>query len=215
MKHFKVLTFLSVLLLSGCSVKTRQFGEHWKERYELFANRVELDKGCDAAFIGDSITELYDLNLHYPGCNYVNRGISADTTDGLLERMDVSAYNIEPKCIYLMIGTNNLDDCSKDFETILSGIKWKLPSTKVAVVSIIARDGEAFNKKIVKVNNFIKDLTEKFSFTYIDAYPLFVEPGTQYEVNQSLFLDGLHPNNDGYAILTNLIKPLFEEWLAK
>ena len=39
-------------------------------------------------FFGDSLTEFYDLGQYFPDEVFYNRGISGDTTDGMLNRLD-------------------------------------------------------------------------------------------------------------------------------
>jgi len=46
------------------------------------------------AFVGDSITDFCNLDTYYPGLKAVNRGISADTIEGILGRLDESMQGI-------------------------------------------------------------------------------------------------------------------------
>ena len=52
---------------------------------------------------------MCELDTYYTDMelNLYNRGISGDTTIDLKNRMDVSAFEIKPSVIVLMIGTNN------------------------------------------------------------------------------------------------------------
>lgn len=43
-----------------------------------------------------------------PRIRVYNRGIGGDVTDGLLERMDESIFDLEPKKVFINIGTNDI-----------------------------------------------------------------------------------------------------------
>ena len=63
---------------------------------------------------GDSITEIFNsYKLFYAfsqttGQAVYNRGISGDTSDRLLERLECNALNISPKNLVILIGTNDI-----------------------------------------------------------------------------------------------------------
>ena len=215
MKHFRVLPLLTVCLLSACSHRPTYRYELWGIKYEEFEKAAKEIDSCDASFVGDSITDWYPLQTYYPGCDYVNRGIAGDTTDGVLDRMDVSIYDIHPRVVYLMIGTNNIHTCLDNYEDILSGIKKNCPDTKVLVVSILPRRDENFCKLIVEKNKVIQELSVKYSYTFVDLYTPMRLPENEYLVNEDLFGDGLHPNHDGYVLMTNIVAPLISSMLAK
>ena len=203
-------SFLKLLilpcLLTGCA-DNRDYAVIYQEKCDKFSGQNIKDYYCDIDFVGDSITEGYDVKKFYPDYKVANRGISGDTTDMLLTRMEVSAFNLEPKIISLMIGTNNLDTCLNNYDAILQGFYEHLPHTKVVVVGILPRRGEDLCKKIEDNNIEIAKLTEKYTYTYVDVNALFMSE--DYKVNESLFKDGLHPNKKGYQLLTDNLKPVF------
>ena len=63
---------------------------------------------------GDSITEIFNsYKLFYAFSQtskqaVYNRGISGDTSDRLLERLECNALNISPKNLVILIGTNDI-----------------------------------------------------------------------------------------------------------
>ena len=52
-------------------------------------NEEYADYEVDVAFIGDSLTDGYDVKTSYPDMTVVNRGIGADTTFDLEDRKSV------------------------------------------------------------------------------------------------------------------------------
>ena len=210
MKYPFLKLFILPCLLTGCS-DNRDYSVIYKEKCEKFDSQNIKDFNCDIDFVGDSITEGYDVKRFYKEYKVANRGISGDTTDMLLTRMEVSAINLEPKIINLMIGTNNLDTCTNNYEAILQGFNEHLPNTKVVVVSILPRIGEDLCKKIEENNIEIEKLSTKYAYTYVNLYTLFITD--DYKVNESLFKDGLHPNKKGYQLITDNLKPVFASLL--
>lgn len=207
-------TFIKLLilpcLLTGCA-DNRDYAVIYQEKCEKFNSQNVKDFNCDIDFVGDSIIEKYDVNKFYKNYKVANRGISGDTTDMLLTRMEVSAFDLKPKVISLLIGTNNLDTCLNNYDAILNGFYTNLPHTKVVVLGTLPRRGEDFCKKIKENNKAIALLTEKYTYCYVDLYDLFVT--SEYQVDESLFKDGLRPNKKGYQVLTDNLLPVFSTFI--
>ena len=83
-----------------------------KENFS-FLNEKYAQQGQTVLF-GDSITEIFNsYELFYAfsqttGQAVYNRGISGDTSDRLLERLECNALNISPKNLVILIGTNDI-----------------------------------------------------------------------------------------------------------
>ena len=83
-----------------------------KENF-IFLNEKYAQHGQTVLF-GDSITEIFNsYELFYAfsqttGQAVYNRGISGDTSDRLLERLECNALNINPKNLVILIGTNDI-----------------------------------------------------------------------------------------------------------
>lgn len=211
MKRLLISSLMLMGLLTGCGYN-KGFLDYFQSKCQMFEELLEVEKGCDIDFIGDSITDLYNVEDYFPEYKVANRGIGGDTTDMLLTRLDISAYKLNPKVISLLIGTNNLDTCMNDYEVILNNFKTHLPNTKVAVLSILPRRGKDLCEKIVENNAQIKNLTNKYEYTYVDLYESFTED-EELLVDESLFDDGLHPNKKGYQVMSDALKPIFANFL--
>src|SRR5258708_738609 len=72
------------------------FQSLWRERRCAWARRIDQDQDA-VVFLGDSITQGWGggLGAAFPGIKVANRGISGDTTRGVLLRLaeDVLALN--------------------------------------------------------------------------------------------------------------------------
>ena len=174
------------------------------------------DYEVDTAFIGDSLTDGYDLTKYYPDLVTANRGIGGDTTFGLEARLKVSVYDLKPKVVAMLIGANNLDTMFQNYENILTGLKDNLPETKVVLLSLTAMGGSwGHNNQLATYNNVkIKKLAEKYGFSFVDLYtPLFNE--NLGEIYPEYTTDGGHLTPLGYEVFTSALYPTLKILLNK
>src|SRR5438132_12042200 len=78
------------------------------ERYRQ-ANRSVAR--ATAVFMGDSITDIWQqprFGEFFPGKEYVDRGISAQTTSQMLLRMRPDVIALKPKVVVILAGTNDI-----------------------------------------------------------------------------------------------------------
>ncbi len=183
--------------------------------YEIENEKYD-DYEVDVAFLGDSLTDGYDLGKYYPQYLTVNRGIGGDTTFGLEERLQVSAYDLKPKVSVILIGANNFDTMFDNYENILKGFKENLPNTKVVLLSLTSMSGKwgKNNQKAAYNNVKIKLLAEKYGYEFVDLYsPLLnLETG---EIYAEYTTDGGHLTPAGYEVLTNTITPTLKKLLGR
>ncbi len=178
-------------------------------------NALYADYEIDVAFLGDSLTDGYDLSKYYPEYKTSNRGIGGDTTFGLENRLKVSVYDLKPKVAVMLIGANNTESMFDNYEEILKGFRDNLPNTKIVLLSLTAMGGEYWGAKnqLACYNNVkIKKLAEEYEFFFVDLFtPLF--DARTGEVYDGLTVDGGHFTHQGYLVVTAQIKPVLEEIL--
>ena len=185
-----------------------------RQRYEQ-ENQQYADYEVEVAFLGDSLTDGYDLAKYYPQYVTANRGIGGDTTYDLQARLPVSVYDLKPQVVVMLIGANNPETMLENYEDILIGLRDNLPDTKVVLLSMTAMGGEhwgRWNGQACLNNVSIRLLAEKYGYTYGDLYtPLFdVNTG---EVREGYTVDGGHFTPKGYEVLTAHITPVLESLL--
>lgn len=192
----------------------RLFEAHYYDRCNLFKEENKNIKDIDVVFLGDSLTEGYDVKTFYPSLTVVNRGISGDTTVGLEKRLQVSAYDANPKVISMLIGANNFDTMLDNYETIVSKLKENLPQTKVILCSLTSMTGDwAKNNAKARQNNVeIEKIAAKYGYVYADLYNALLDPNTK-ELKQEYSVDGGHLTKDGYTVVTNTLTPLITDLL--
>ena len=219
-----ILIALSVFFF-GFFLPQRKEKKEWeKQVYEYTQNKLAAyeaendlvgDYEIDVAFLGDSLTDGYDVKKYYPQYAVSNRGIGGDTTFKLEARLKTSVYDLKPKVVVMLIGANNAATMFENYESILKGFQENLPETKVVLVSLTSMGGEHWgkNNQLAAYNNVkIKKLAEKYSYTYVDMYsPLLnLETGEIYEEYTS---DGGHLTEKGYEVFTATLTPVLEEIL--
>lgn len=218
-KLWLLIVGLLAFSLTGCKEN-----DEWEQLVEEYrANKMAIyeeenemyaDYEVDVAFIGDSLTDGYDVKRFYSDYLVSNRGISGDTTFDLENRLEVSLYDLKPKIVVMLIGANNFKTMFDNYEEILVGFKTNLPNTRVILLSLTSMSMEwGKNNNIAKNNNIIiKSLAEKYSFEYVDLYNALLNEETG-EIYEEYTTDGGHLTEAGYVVLTNEITPVLEDEL--
>ena len=87
------------------------FQNLWEKRRSAWAKQVQQDQGA-LVFLGDSITQGWGGNLSksFPEVKVANRGISGDTTRGVLLRLEEDVIKLNPSGVVILIGTNDLEE---------------------------------------------------------------------------------------------------------
>lgn len=221
-----ILVVVIVVLAIKINTKKEEpmnFGEYYKIKTDSFNLQNENLAEGQIVFIGDSITDSYVLDDYYYDLDLAtyNRGISGDSTAGVLNRLKVSLFDIKPSKIVLMIGTNDVNGGVSDkiilsnYQQILTQIKTNLPNAQVFCVSIIPQNPvlekysgikfERTSKVILNLNPQIKTLVESNGAVYVDLYSQLADSNNNLIMQYSD--DGLHLNAAGFEVWTNLIKP--------
>ena len=178
-------------------------------------------------FVGDSLTQRYPLSDFYPGIHLYNRGIDGDTTEGLSKRLNLSIFDLKPKVLVLQIGTNDLqvlglpkEKTVESIHSLIQTIHQDMPTIKVLLVSLYPVNettDKLVNKMIVgpRKNQEIQWINEKIrhlpGVQFIDVYPALLDEEGQLKMQYSK--EGLHLSLAGYAVITDVIKPILETLL--
>ena len=182
-------------------------------------------KRPDVLFIGDSITELWELYAYFDTDKFlVNRGIGGDTSEYLLKRLEADCLQLNPKTVVLMIGTNNIFRAEPDYwwrqdgidrETVLEEYKQdilqiieKIESKSIELVLCSVPPSEIappFDRELrfemtAKMNEFLKSLGK----TFVDYTDVLSNDGKTLIYDYSP--DGIHPNAYGYTEMAKKLK---------
>ena len=196
----------------------------YKTSCMAFRMENRFAKKGGVVFVGDSITDFCNLDTYYPELKAVNRGISGDTIEGILGRMDESIFELQPSLVVLLGGANNFQEGYDDVETfiidtyrsILSQIKSRLPDTKVLVQSVYPVSDISFHNRysyghghIESINKKLKELTESLGYNYADVYSVITSGNEEFDKQYSD--DGLHPNKKGFEVISAYLRPIIAD----
>ncbi len=196
----------------------------YKTSCAAFRLENRFAKKGGVVFVGDSITDFCNLDIYYPGLHAANRGISGDTIEGILGRLDESVFGLQPSLVVLHGGANNFQEGYDDVETfvidtyrqILTQIKTRLPQTKVLVQSVYPVSNVSFHNRyayghghIESINRKLKALTESMGYVYADVYSHLTSGNEEFDKQYSD--DGLHPNLKGYKVVSEYLRPIIDE----
>lgn len=82
-----------------------QLGRYHAANQQLKAQPVPAGR---VVFLGDSITDFWNLAEYFPGKPYVNRGISGQTTAQMLVRAFPDVIELKPAALVLFAGINDV-----------------------------------------------------------------------------------------------------------
>lgn len=170
-------------------------------------------------FLGDSITEQYDIKEYFKDYPVVNSGVSGDFTSSIVSDMKKRVYDYNPSKVFLLIGINDLrkgtdvSEIVSNVKEIIELIKENRPYSEIYLESIYpinktdddkisddVRDIEFDNEKIIDVNDLLKDLAKDEEITYIDLYDKLIDDDGNLDISYTK--DGLHISSEGYEFIT-------------
>lgn len=193
------------------------FQRIWQERRSAWAQQVERDQGA-LVFFGDSITQGWgDVGSSFPGVKIANRGISGDTTRGLLIRLQEDVIALNPSGVVLLIGTNDIEEWASpeiiagNMKLILEALQAHDPAMPVVLCQVMPasltmrRPAHMIRRLNELYTGMLKDLPQ---VTLLDTYSLFAN--AKGDAPEEIFPDLLHPNAAGYAKWAAALRPILE-----
>jgi lysophospholipase L1-like esterase len=192
------------------------FRKTWIERRSAWAGRVQQDQHA-LVFLGDSITQGWNDDFHgaFPGVKVANRGISGDTTRGVLIRLQEDVIALHPSGVVLLIGTNDLEEqapaesCAGNLKLIVAQLHRADPRMPIILCQVFPsspakkRPADA----IKKINElYAKAVKGDPQVTLIETWVLFAD--AEGNAKPEEFPDLLHPNAAGYAKWAAAVHPI-------
>ena len=198
-------------------------------RYQDENRSVRLpEKGKQrVVFMGDSITEEWS-NL-YPDYfdteGYINRGIGGQTTPQMLIRFKPDVIDLEPDIVVILAGTNDIAGNTGDSnvkmitDNIFSMAELaRAHQIKVVLSSILpvfeyewAKEIKDVPATIDSVNDELKKYVNDHGLVYLDYFSSMVDE--RKGLNKDYTYDGVHPNQDGYILMSSLAQKVLSRLL--
>jgi lysophospholipase L1-like esterase len=188
----------------------------FRQRHEAVLKTIQEKKPA-VLLIGNSITHFWggkpeaginhginSWKKYFEPLNTLNLGFGWDRIENVLWRVhhgELDGY--AAKKIVLTIGTNNLsignsdDEILKGLQHLLKAIQQRQPSATVFLSGIYPR--RDMEPRITALNKKIALLAKKMTIAFIDPGRLLLK--FDMKIDESLFSDGLHPNEEGYEKL--------------
>jgi lysophospholipase L1-like esterase len=143
------------------------------------------------------------------GKNSVNMGYGWDRIENVLWRIYHGELDgFKPKQIFINIGTNNLgldsdEEIEAGWKLLIDAIKYRQPQAQVVMMGIYPRRQQ--EQRVAALNEKLVQITGEADVMFINPGKVFLK--SDGKIDESLFSDGLHPNEKGYSLLGNAIKP--------
>jgi lysophospholipase L1-like esterase len=210
----------------------------WEERHEAVM-RVKAEIDPEIVLIGDSITHFWGgqpdggklgnrgtetWERLFGKRRVLNLGFGWDRTQNVLKRIALGELDgLKPKAIVIHIGTNNLaqtENCragtpaeiAAGISAIIDQAQAKCPGAKIVLMGIFPRGQKPEDPKravLKEINSLLAPLGRKPGVTFLDITEKWLSPdGT---ISKELMPDFLHPNQKGYAVWAEALRPVLPE----
>lgn len=202
-----------------------QLGRYYQDDLRLEAEPAPPGR---VVFLGDSITDIWNLAQFFPGKPYVNRGISGQTTPQMLVRMMPDVIDLHPAAVIILAGTNDIAQntgpetprmIEENFQAMvqlaqLHGIRVILCSlTPVSDYMPHPQTKDRPPADILQLNAWLKQYAAKVHAVYADYYSAVVDSHGMFRNGDSI--DGLHPNAKGFALLAPVAEAAIQKALGQ
>ena len=226
--RLRVLTFIVIFFQFTMTIAQDPNPMDWpnfKQFEELNTKLAKMKKNKNrVVFIGNSITIgwLQTNPNFFKDKDYVNRGISGQTTPQMLVRFRADVVDINADVVVILAGTNDIagNTGPVTLKMIANNLKSmteiaQANGIKVILCSVLpAYDypwspGKKPNIKIPKLNSMIKDFAKESGAFYLDYFKALNDGNNG--IIEEYSNDGVHLTAKGYQVL----EPMLEKALDK
>ena len=193
------------------------FQNLWTKKRSAWAKEVEAKQGA-LVFFGDSITQGW--GDHIGGAfdtKVANRGISGDTTRGMLLRLKEDVLSLKPTGVVMLMGTNDLEEgadpavIASNLKLIIAGLKAANNEMPIVLCNVFPSHESKKRpaEKIKEINKlYAAAVKGDRQVTVINTWAMFADE--KGNARKAEFPDLLHPNKIGYTMWENTLRPVLE-----
>lgn len=193
--------------------------------------RQELESGADATIVcfGDSITAGYAVRRGFPSflleslrqrfpdskIEMINSGISGDTSQDGLGRLDWAVLSYEPDLVTINFGINDcvLGLSREEFEMNLVEMVRRIragPDSEILLLSSQPLESPPYDQRVLDYYQTVETVAKEMNVGFVDVYGAWMKRVRAGMPLDSLILPGLdHPNEAGYRIIAEELMSLF------
>jgi lysophospholipase L1-like esterase len=180
-------------------------------------------------FLGDSITDRWNLEASFPGKPYVNRGIGSQVTAQMVLRFHQDVVALQPSVVVILAGTNDVQGFLQHETPEQIEANWEAMADladrhgiKPVFASLLPVNNytdkaknvlEERNPVVLRaLNAWLRQFCATRGYGYADYYAQLVDGSGL--LDRRLSEDGVHPLTSGYARMTPVAEAAIERALA-
>ncbi len=193
--------------------------------------RWDIESGADATIVcfGDSITAGYAVRRGFPSflleslrqrfpdskIEMINSGISGDTSQDGLSRLDWAVLSYEPDLVTINFGINDcvLGLSLEEFEMNLVVMVRRIragPDSEILLLSSQPLESPPYDQRVLDYYQTVERVAKEMNVGFVDVYGAWMKRVQAGMPLDSLILPGLdHPNEAGYRIIAEELMSLF------
>ncbi len=202
------------------AARRNAFFDRWNEQI------VREDAAVSTVFLGDSITEWWDLGLYFkPDDGLIeNRGASGDQASRMLLRVQADVIQLRPRNVVILAGTNDVSKMVVDNQAddaiigeVSASIESLMSQTRAAgintlVCSILPTHGAYMRHGMrswlrARINHRIKAACAAQGCVYVDYASAMSDANG--DLRKEFSSDGVHPNAAGYRVMSEVLMQAF------
>ena len=211
-----------------------KMGEDFGEQYIYAKQNAALPAPAAneqrVVFIGDSITDRWNLTKFFPGKPYINRGIGGQVSPQMLVRFHADVVALKPKAVVILAGINDIQGALqveteaqiaanytamaeiaeanhiKPIFTLLMPVNNYTPN---AVTMLADRKPE----RVAWLNAWLSGFCQTHGYGLIDYGPILRDDKGLLKAEYTS--DGIHPNDEAYALMAPAAERAIETALKK
>jgi lysophospholipase L1-like esterase len=233
--HAQALQMIPADTPENCPARSK-FMEKWLRDWPQLGRYQQADTELTpvkpgenrVVFLGDSITDGWNLAQYFPGKPYINRGISAQTTANMLLRFRQDVIALNPKAVVILAGTNDIagNTGPMTVEQIGDNLASIAELARIHGITVVFASvtpvndytpksqkffGERPMTQIVALNKWLRNYAETNGYVYLDYFSAMVD--NKGLLKRDFAEDGLHPNAAGYQVMAGLAEDAVEKAL--
>lgn len=181
-------------------------------------------KQADIVMLGNSITHGVNWNELLGRSDVVDRGISSDVTEGMINRLHY-IFKLQPKVCFIMAGLNDIynwipvEDVYINYSHIVNLLRTKnitpvIQSTLYAgsewgkAWNLTPENNAERNSQVDKLNNLLRNYAAKNKIMFVD---LNSKMKNGKFLKSSLTYDGVHLNARGYKVWVREVEKVLKK----
>ncbi len=181
-------------------------------------------------FLGDSITDKWELSRFFPGKPYINRGIGGQVTAQMVVRFHADVVNLHPAAVVILAGVNDPqgafqmpteDEIEMNYAAMAEMAEAN--GIKPIFTAILPVNNYTDNARTVledrkpdelnRLNAWLQAYCADHHYGFIDYGPLLRDDKGLLRADMTS--DGIHPNDAAYALMAPVAEKAIEDAIGE